>query len=519
MPAHKERTLNKSLFQSTVLVGQMTMVSRVLGFVRDVVIARLFGAGMAADAFFVAFKIPNLFRRLFAEGAFSQAFVPVLTEYKSSGDQNRVVDLVAATTGVLSLVLFAVVTLGIVAAPVFIAVFAPGFTDEPVRFGLATLMLRITFPYLLFIAVTALFGSVLNTYGRFAIPALTPALLNIALIGTAWWLAPSLDEPVVALAIGVFVGGVLQLGLQFAAVRRLGVLHRLRFDFRHPGVRQILRLMTPAVFGASVAQINLIVDTVIASLLETGSISWLYYSDRLVEFPLGVFGIALATVVLPSLSRSHTSGEQEQFSATLDWALRLVLLIGLPAAVALAILAGPMLSTLFQYGEMGERDVIMAGRSLVAYAAGLTGFIFIKILAPGYYAKQDTKTPVRIGVIAMVVNVVLNLILVWPLAHAGLALATSLSAFLNAALLLRGLRANGSYQPGKGWLVYTARVAAAVAVMSLVLHFMAPDQTVWTMQDASARAITLAQLIVAGILSYFVSGFLFGLRLEPAPRG
>ncbi len=490
----------------------MTMISRVLGFIRDIVIARMLGATVAADVFFVAFKIPNLFRRLFAEGAFSQAFVPVLTEYKSAGDQAKAVDLVSATLGVLSLVLFGVVAVGVLAAPVFIAVFAPGFTQVAAKWDLATLLLRITFPYLMFISITALFGSLLNTYGRFAIPALTPALLNVALIGCAIFLAPTLDQPVLALGIGVFIGGVLQLAMQFAAVLRLGLLRGITVNFAHPGVRQILRLMGPAMFGVSVVQINLMIDTLIASFLETGSISWLYYSDRLVEFPLGVFGIALATVVLPSLSRSHADGKEQNFSATLDWALRLALLISLPAALALALLAEPMLSTLFQYGAMTERDVMMAGRSLIAYSTGLTAFILVKILAPGFYGKQDTRTPVKIGVIAMVVNVVLNLALVGPFAHAGLALATSLSAFLNAGLLLKALLANGSYRPHDGWAAYTIKVCVATGVMCVVLWAFNEGQTVWTAQAALGRSAMLGKLIILGASSYFLSVFAFGIR-------
>ena len=488
------------------------MVSRVLGFIRDIVIAKMFGTTAAADVFFVAFKIPNLFRRLFAEGAFSQAFIPVLTENKTTGDQEKVVDLLGATAGVLSLVLFFVVALGVLAAPIFIALFAPGFTQDAEKWELATLMLRITFPYLMFISITALFGSVLNTYGRFAIPALTPALLNVAMIGAAVYLAPTLEQPVVALGVGVFVGGVLQFALQLVAVLRLGLFKRISFNFSHPGVRQILRLMGPAMFGVSVAQINLMIDMLIASFLETGSISWLYYSDRLVEFPLGVFGIALATVVLPSLSRAHAQNQPQDFSATVDWALRLVLLISLPAALALALLAEPMLSTLFQYGVLNERDVTMAGRSLIAYSCGLTAFILVKILAPGFYAKQDTRTPVRIGVIAMSVNVVLNLALVGPLAHAGLALATSLAAFVNAGLLLKALIANGSYHPGSGWAVYILKVCTATAVMCLVLWTLNESQATWTAAAALGRGAMLAKLIFAGAASYFLCAYAVGLR-------
>ena len=504
--------MSTSLFRSTAVVGQMTMVSRVLGFIRDIVIAKMFGTTVAADVFFVAFKIPNLFRRLFAEGAFSQAFIPVLTENKTAGDQEKVTDLVGATAGVLSLVLFFVVAIGVLAAPLFIALFAPGFTQDVEKWELASLMLRITFPYLMFISITALFGSVLNTYGRFAIPALTPALLNVAMIGAALYLAPTLEQPIVALGVGVFVGGVLQFAVQLVAVSRLGIFRRISFNFSHPGVRQILRLMGPAMFGVSVAQLNMMIDTVIASFLETGSISWLYYSDRLVEFPLGVFGIALATVVLPSLARAHAQNEPRNFSATLDWALRLVLLISLPAALALALLAEPMLSTLFQYGALNENDVMMAGRSLIAYSCGLTAFILVKILAPGFYAKQDTRTPVRIGIIAMSVNLALNLALVGPFAHAGLALATSLAAFVNAGLLLKALIANGSYRPGVGWTPYIMKVCVASAVMCLVLWWLNESQAIWTAATALGRSAMLGKLIVAGTVSYFFCAFMFGVR-------
>jgi putative peptidoglycan lipid II flippase len=496
----------------------MTLVSRVLGFVRDIVIARLFGTSVAADAFFVAFRIPNLFRRLFAEGAFAQAFVPVLTEVKVAEDKDQVVDLVGATAGALGLILVFVVAIGILAAPWFIAAFAPGFIDDSQQWELATVLLRITFPYLLFISITALFGSLLNTYGRFAIPALTPALLNISLIVCALYLAPHLDQPVVALAVGVFIGGVAQFLVQFAAVARLGVLQRVRINFSHPGVRKILRLMGPALFGVSVAQINLLIDTLIASLLETGSISWLYYSDRLMEFPLGVFGVALATVALPSLSRHHARGDDNGYSETLDWALRLTLLISLPAAIGLALLAEPMLSTLFQYRAFDERDVVMAGRSLMAYSTGLTAFIFVKILAPGFYAKQDTRTPVRIGVIALCSNVVLNLIFVIPLAHAGLALATSLAAFINAALLLRALRIRGFYKPNPGWTLYSVKLVAACLIMSIVMVNLNSEQAVWSAADALTRTRMLVVLMIAGSAAYFSSVFAFGIRFHHFSR-
>lgn len=490
----------------------MTLISRVLGFVRDVVIARLFGASLAADAFFVAFKIPNLFRRLFAEGAFSQAFVPVLAEYRERDGDTGVRALVNATSGALALALAAVTALGVLAAPVLITIFAPGFLDDAEKLGLATSLLRLTFPYLFFISLTALAGAVLNTYGRFAVPALTPVLLNVALIGAAWLLAPRLDEPVMALAIGVLLGGVAQLAVQVPALARLGLLPRPRLDRHHPGVRKILRLMGPAMFGVSVGQINLMLDTLIASFLVTGSISWLYYSDRLMEFPLGVFGIALATVVLPTLSARFSEGDRGSFSATLDWALRWVLLVGVPAALGLAVLATPLLSTLFGYGEFGQDDVAMASRSLVAYAGGLVGFMLVKVLAPGFFARQDTKTPVRIGIIAMGANMVMNVLLVFPLAHAGLALATTLSAWLNAALLLTALRRERVYLPGRGWRRFGLRVAAAAAVMTVVLVWLTPGVQAISALDAWSRAGRLAILVAAGVAAYFAALAVFGMR-------
>ncbi|MEQ8662989.1 MAG: murein biosynthesis integral membrane protein MurJ [Gammaproteobacteria bacterium] len=504
--------LARGLLRSTAVVGQMTLLSRVLGFVRDVVIARAFGASLAADVFFVAFKIPNLFRRLFAEGAFSQAFVPVLAQYREREGQAATADLIGATAGVLAVVLCGFVALGVIAAPVFIMVFAPGFIDDSGKLVLGSALLRLTFPYLLFISLAALAGAVLNTFGRFAIPAFTPVLLNVSMIGCAWFLAPQLAQPVIALAVGVLLGGLAQLALLVAAVARLGLGIRLRVSFAHAGVRRILALMGPALFGVSVAQINLLLDTVIASFLATGSISWLYYADRLVEFPLGVFGIALATVILPTLSSRHSEGSSEAFSATLDWALRWVLLLGLPAACALGVLAGPLLSTLFEYGELGARDVAMSARSLVAYAGGLLAFILVKVLAPGYFARQDTRTPVRIGIIAMCANMVMNLVLVFPLAHAGLALATTLSACVNAGLLWHGLVRAGVYRPTPGWAPFLLRViAAAVAMSGLLLWSTAPAAS-WSAWDAATRAATLAVAVVCGAGSYFLVLALVGLR-------
>jgi len=506
--------MSGQLLRSTVNVSGMTLLSRLLGFVRDMVIARYFGAGAGADAFFVAFKIPNFLRRLFAEGAFSQAFVPVLSEYRSNKSHAEVQQLVGRVSGALGVVLLGVTALAIVAAPVLVTIFAPGFLQYEDKFALTVSMLRITFPYLLFISLTALAAGILNSYGRFAIPAVTPVLLNICLIVATVWMAPHMAQPVVALAWGVFIAGIAQLVLQIPSLLKLNLLPRPRLVRNDEGVRRIGRLMLPAIFGSSVAQINLLFDTLIASFLVTGSVSWLYYSDRLVEFPLGVFGIALATVILPSLSRHHARAAQQNFADVLDWALRWVLVIGLPATLGLLVLAGPMLATLFQYGEFSEHDVRMASRSLMAYAAGLLPFILVKVLATGFYSRQDTRTPVRIAVVAMISNMVLNVMLVFPLAHAGLALATSIASYVNAGLLYRGLRRQQVYRPRPGWRPLALRVIVANAVMVAVLMLGVGEIGSWFELDWIERAIRLASLLVLGAASYFTVWWLLGGRLQ-----
>ncbi len=515
----------KRLLQSTGVVSGMTLLSRILGLVRDIVFARFFGAGMVMDAFFVAFKLPNIFRRFFAEGAFSQAFVPVFAEYDERRTAAEVRELIDRVSGTLGLVLFAFTLIGVLAAPAMIAVFAPGFLREAGadggRYALAVDMLRFTFPYLLFVSLTALAGGILNTYQRFAAPAFAPVLLNVVLIVFAAFVAPTFEQPGVALAVGVFCAGLVQLGFMLPFLARLGVLPRPRWGAAHEGVRRIMRLMAPAVFGSSVAQINILFDTLIASFLATGSISWLYYSDRLMEFPLGVFGIALATVILPNLSRQHAADAPEAFAATLDWACRLVLLIALPAAVGLAVLAGPMLTTIFYGGEFGIDDVRMATLSLITYSLGLLGFTLIKILAPGYFARQDTRSPVRIGVIALLVNMLLNLLFVvpwvragWAGPHAGLALATSLAAFLNAGLLFRGLLRAGVWRARPGWRRLFLQAGVSAAIMAMLLQQFVPDLPRWFEVGLWERCWWLALAVAGGAAAY--GGTLLATGLRPA---
>lgn len=509
--------MSRKLLKSTAVTGGMTLLSRISGLVRDIVFAGLIGAGVgvAADAFYVAFRIPNFLRRIFGEGAFSQSFVPVFAEYKAKYTAAEARAFIDHMAGILGVILFVITLMGVIAAPFLVMILAPGFLDEPHKYDLTVQMLRITFPYLFFISLVAMAAGVLNTYGRFGAAAFTPVLLNLSLIATAVWLAPRMDEPVLALAWGVFIAGVVQLLFQIPFLRGLGMLPRPRLHWRerHHGVTRVFRLMLPAIFGVSIAQINMLVNTLLASFLITGSVSWLYYSDRLMEFPLGVFGIALATVILPSLARRHTNNSREEFSHLLDWGLRWVFLIAVPAAVALVILSGPLLATFFHFGAFSAHDVQMSASALMAFSLGLPGFILIKVLAPGFYARQDTKTPMRIGVVSMGVNIVLSLLLVGPLKHAGLALAISLAAFVNAALLFISLRRHDVYRPSAGWGSFLARVVLASAVMGAVLAWGVGDLESWLQAPALERAYRLSIWVIAGGSVYLLTVLAFGVRL------
>ena len=489
------------------------MVSRILGFIRDMLFARIFGVDLETDAFFVAFKIPNFLRRLFAEGAFAQAFVPVLSDYKERGGKQALQLFVDRTSGSLAIIVLVMTIIGVLAAPVLIVMFAPGFLYEGRQYDLAVKMLRITFPYLFFISLVAFAGGILNTFGKFAVPAFTPVLLNICMIIAAIWLAPLMPEPIVALAWGVFAAGIVQLIFQFPALMRLGLLPRVKIGFRDAGVQRVMKLMLPAIFGVSVTQINLLLDTLIASFLSAGSVSWLYYSDRLVEFPLGVLGIALATVILPSLSKNHVEEDTEAFSRSLDWGLRLVLLVGIPASLGLMLLAEPIVSTLFQYDQFSRADVVMTAKSLFAYAIGLSGFILVKVLVPAFTSRKEMKTPVRYGIYSIWVNILLNLALVFPLAHAGLALATSMAAFFNAGLLLITLRKQKIYIPAKGWMIFIFRLIVANMVMGgMLYHYV--DSTWWNEGNAVGRVMNLSMWIAVAGMVYFLVLAIAGIRLR-----
>ena len=507
-----------NLLNTLATVSSMTLLSRILGFVRDMVIARVFGAGAFTDAFFVAFKIPNLLRRLFAEGAFSQAFVPVLAEYKNSRGEEEARGLVDRVATALFLALVVVAVLGMLAAPLIVYLTAPGFADEPDKRALTIELLRIVFPYILLISLTAFCGAVLNTYSRFAAPAFTPVFLNVCFIVFGLWLTPYFDPPVEALAWAVFCGGVAQLAFQVPFMVRIGMLPRLRLDLRDEGVRRILRLMGPAAFGVSIAQLSLLINVVFASFLVTGSVSWLYYADRLMEFPSGLLGVALGTILLPSLARHHATASVEEYRQLLDWGLRLAFLLALPAAVALALLAVPLAATLFMHGEFTAHDVLMTRQAVVAYSVGLVGIILVKILAPGFYARQDIRTPVRFALITLGATQLMNLALIWPLKHAGLALAIGLGGCLNAALLYRGLVRARIYRPEPGWTSFLGRLALALGAMAAMLWWSAGPAEWWLDAGTTARVARLAGVVALGAAGYFAVLAVLGFRLQDFAR-
>ena len=497
----------------------MTLLSRILGLVRDAVLARYFSTSLVMDAFLVANRIPNMLRRFFAEGAFSQGFVPVMARYRERHNQAEAKEFVDAVAGTFGIILFLVTLAGVVAAPLLVAVVAPGFIGDDGRFDIATLMLRFTFPYLFFVSLTAFAGGILNTYGKFGVPAFTPVILNVALIACAIWLSPLLEEPAMALAYAVLIAGVLQLLFQVPFLRQIGALPRPKWGIAHAGVRRVGKLMLPAIFGSSVAQVNVLVGGVIASMLGVGKISLLYYSDRLMEFPLGLFSIAIATVTLPYLSRQYASESMDGFTATLDWSMKLVLLIALPAAIGLVVLAEPIVATIFYGGEFHARDVYLTALAVKAFALGLVGFSYVKILAPAYFAREDTVTPVRIGIIALVINFTLSVVLAWYLtaighdgSHAGLALAISVAALVNAWLLYRGLRRDGVIRHSTDWGRLLLQVSAANAVMFLVVEWLNQPLDWWLEAGVAGRAGWLSVCIVAAILVYAAVLLALGMR-------
>lgn len=506
--------MSQKLIRSTSVVAFFTLLSRIMGFVRDIILASIFGAGGLFDAFVVAFRLPNFLRRLFGEGAFSQAFVPIMADYRANHSEAETQLFVNHVSGALTFYVSVVVIVAELFSPLIIMIFAPGFFHDPMRYQVTVHLLRIMFPYLLFIVLTAMAGAILNTYGVFGAPAFTPVLLNIALIGVALCWAPFSATPINTLAWGVMLGGVAQLFIQIPFLKKIHLLPRFQLNFRDEGVLRVMKRMLPALFGVSVAQIGLLIDNVFASFLPKGSISWLYYSDRLIYFPLGIIGVALATVVMPYLSRNHAKKDETVFSNTLDWALRCALLIGLPAAVGLFILAGPILSTLIHYGKFDARDVLMTAKSLRAFSVGLPAFMLIKILASAFYSRHNIATPVRIAAFVLLVNIILNVILIFPLKHAGLALATSLSSTLNAGILCALLVKRNIFTPSSAWKKTIFQLIMGNSAMAVVIDLFAGSIAPWLTWSPLMRIMHLLMVLIAGMMTYFVVLSAVGVRIR-----
>ncbi|KAF1706823.1 murein biosynthesis integral membrane protein MurJ [Pseudoxanthomonas sacheonensis] len=533
----------KGLLRSTAVFSSMTFLSRLSGLVRDQIYAAVFGAGPAMDAFVVAFRIPNFMRRLSAEGSFSMAFVPVLAEYKARGDQRAVKDLVDRVAGTLTAALLVLTAVAVLAAPWVMRLFAPGFEVGSEQARLATEMLRITFPYALFISLASLVGGILNTYGRFAIPALSPVLMNVSMIAAALWLTPLMPrlglDPILALAWGVFAAGILQLAFQLPSLAKLGLLPTPRWGAADAGVRKIMKLMVPTLFGSSVAQVNLLLNTLMASFLVGGSVTWLYYSDRLLEFPLGMFGVAIGTVILPHLSSRHASTDPAGFSKGLDWGFRLCLLIGIPACIGLVMCAQPLMSTLFQYREFDAVDTRMSSLSLMTQSMAVPAFLLVKVLAPAFYSRQDTRTPVKAAVVSVVANALFTALLFasvlaftdagqvalaksggrWfaalehlPGMHALLALAIALAGWLNALQLWWYLRRAAVYEVQPGWRKFIRQIVVASLAMILVLTALLWLWQDWTPWSWWQRGWRLAVLVGSGGAVYGALLWLQGIR-------
>ncbi len=505
-----------NLLRTLGTISSLTLVSRILAFVRDILIARIFGAGMATDAFFVAFKLPNLLRRLFAEGAFAQAFVPIFAEYKNRRGHEETKLMVDHVTTLLAIILFFVTLIGIIAAPILVYISAPGFAATPEKFNLTVQLLRITAPYIFFISLVSVAAGILNTYNKFWVPAFAPILLNLCFIGGALWLAPYFDPPILALAWAVFVAGIVQLAFQIPFLKKIGMLPTWRFNLKDAGVWRILKQMGPAVFGVSIAQISLLINTIFASFMVAGSVSWLYFADRLMEFPAGVLGAAIATILLPSLSKHHADGNLAEYSRLLDWGLRLTVMLTLPAALALGMMAVPLLATFFQYGAFAAHDVLMTRNALVGYSVGLIGILTVKVLAPAFYARQDIRTPVKIGLITLFATQAMNLLFIFgmELQHAGLALSIGLGACLNSAILFYLLRKRGIYQPEPGWGKFLAKLGAALLVLGLTLWFGMGSEQSWLTSSGWARIGRLTGLVVMGVTVYFAVLWLLGFRVK-----
>ncbi|MCY4149641.1 MAG: murein biosynthesis integral membrane protein MurJ [Gammaproteobacteria bacterium] len=510
--------MSSKIIKSVSTVGLMTLLSRITGLIRDIIFASILGDKAAADVFFVAFRIPNFFRRILGEGALSAAFVPVFTDYRMHRTREDVSSFLQLMLGRFGLLLLAISAIGVAGAPLLVSIVAAGFLDDPEKFNAAVSATRITFPYLFFISLVAVAAGMLNTCGRFAAPAATPILLNLCLIGAAVLLVPRVSSSPSALAVGVVAAGVVQLAFQVPFIRREGLTIRPRVVAKPEdkagldGVKKVGKLIIPAIYGVSVAQVSVFINTILASFLVTGSISWLYYADRLMEFPVGVFGIALSTVILPHLSRIRHATSGNAFSSSLDWASRWVVLICIPAMIGLVMLAEALVATIFYHGGFTTNGVRMTALGLIAFSVGMPAIVMVKVHAAGFFAHEDTRTPVKVAMYAMGLNIVFCLILVMPLKHVGLALATSLSMFFNSAWLFLLLRRKKLYRPEPGWLVFLCRCIVACLLMGIFLWLFRGNTGLWIELSIADRAMRLLGLILVAGIIYILALLLSGLR-------
>ncbi|MFP3014662.1 MAG: murein biosynthesis integral membrane protein MurJ [Arsenophonus sp.] len=503
-----------NLLKSLAWLSFITMLSRVLGFIRDVFIAYFFGSGYNTDTFFIAFRLPNLLRRIFAEGAFSQAFVPILSEYKNHKDDDVTRTFIAYVSGLLILILTIVTLAGILMSPWIIYITAPGFNYIPDKFDLTVRLLRIIFPYILFISLVALANSILNTWNYFSIPAFSPTLLNISMIVSVLLLSPYCKPPIISLAWGVFFGGIFQLLYQLVCLQKINMLILPRISFSNNGVWRVIKLMCPAIIGVSASQISLIINTIFSSFLQSGSVSWMYYADRLMELPTGIFGVTLGTILLPSMSKSFSTGNNKEYQRLMDWGLRICFLLVLPCAIIMTILSKPLTVSLFQYGNFTAYDAIMTQRALIAYCFGLMGLIIVKVLAIGFYSRQDIKTPVKIAIITLILTQLMNIVFIGQLKHVGLALSIGLAASFNASMLYWQLRQKAIFIPSIGWWKFLFKLIAALIVMVSMLLLILNFISAWDNGNILIRIMRLLLVVFVGIISYFTALFVFGFRLR-----
>ncbi|WP_225639271.1 murein biosynthesis integral membrane protein MurJ [Candidatus Profftia sp. (ex Adelges kitamiensis)] len=503
-----------NLFKALATISIMTIFSRILGFIRDMLIARYFGAGMTTDAFFVAFKLPNLLRRIFAEGAFSQAFVPILAEYKKQHSKKDIHNFISYVSGMLILILTIIIILGILTSPWVVYITAPGFLNYTDKFKLTCSMLRITFPYILLISLSALVSAILTTWNYFSVPSLTPAFLNISIIFFTLFFTSYFNPPIIALAWAVTLGGVLQLVYQLPSLKKIDMLVLPRFNISNAGVCRVIRVMGPAIIGVSISQISLMINTIFASFLVSGSVSWIYYADRLMEFPSGVLGVSLGTILLSSLSKTISVGYFKESSYLIDWGLRLCFILALPSSIALGLLSKPLITVLFQYRQFTSFDTKMTQNALIAYAIGLMGLILVKVLAPAFYSYQNIKTPVKIAILTLILTQFMNLVFICPFKHAGLALSIGLAAYFNAILLYWQLRKQKMYIPQPGWSIFIIKIVVAVMIMTVAITGLMWLMPEWDSGVILIRVLRLIGIILAGASSYLGTLAFLGFRIN-----